>query len=271
MTAKHAAMLIVVAAAVTLVVPHGSLATARHAPAAPGATPRGPFPSAHAVRAARRWADRRRGRVSWAVIRSDGRMAGAHRTREHFSASTSKAMLLVAALRRIGGSRIPPGLARLLGPMIIRSGNDEADAVRAIVGDAGLLDVARAAHMRSFHPNGTWSNVRLTAADQARLFLRIDRLVPRRHRSYARTLLRSIVPEQSWGVPAAARPQGWQVLFKGGWRKQIVNQSAQLERGSTRIAIVVLTDENPSQAYARATIEGITRRLVGGRRPLAPY
>jgi hypothetical protein len=268
---KHAAAFFAVTLLATLCVPHGAPATPRHAPDPPAVAPAGPLPTAKAIRTARRWAARRHGRVSWAVMRTTGRIAGAHSGRPHFSASTSKAMLLVAALRKLARRPVPTRLARLLGPMVIRSGNDQADAVLRIVGDAGLLGVARASGMRSFHPNGTWSNVQLTAADQVRLFGGIDRLVPRRHRAYARRLLRSIVPEQSWGVPAAARPEGWRVLFKGGWRGQIVNQSAQLVRGRTRIAIAVLTDTSPSQAYARKTIEGITRRLIAAPEPLSPY
>ena len=222
----------------------------------------GTFPTDRALRRASRWAARREGRVSWSVLDTDGVFHGAFGARRHASASTSKAMLLVAALRRIGRHPVPPALAARLGPMIRRSDNRAAHEVRAIVGDTGLVGVARAVGMRHFAPNGTWSDVRLTAADQVRLFIRIDRLVPPRHRAYARGLLRRIVPEQSWGIPRPARPRGFRVLFKGGWRGTLVNQAALLERGETRIAIAVLTDGSPSQAYGRATIEGIARRLV---------
>ena len=223
----------------------------------------GIVPGDQALRSATRWAARRKGRVSWSVLDSAGVFHGSHGARPHFSASTSKAMLLVAALRRVGPHPIPPALAAQLRPMIRRSDNRAADAVLAFVGDAGLAGVARAAGMRHFATNGTWSNVRLTSADQARLFIRIDRLVRPRHRDYARGLLRGIVAAQSWGVPRAARPRGWRVLFKGGWREKLVNQAALLERSGTRIAIAVLTDANPSQAYGRATVQGIAERLVG--------
>ena len=220
------------------------------------------IPTDPALRRASRWAARRRGRVSWSVLDSDRVFHGQHGARPHFSASTSKAMLLVAALRRTGRRQVPRALARRLDPMIRRSDNRAADAVRAIVGDAGLADVARAAGMQHFRTDGTWSNVRITSADQVRLFIRVDRLVPPRHRAYARSLLEGIVPNQSWGIPAAVRPSGWTVLFKGGWREKLVNQAALLERDGVRIAIAVLTDANPSQAYGRATVEGIARRLV---------
>jgi hypothetical protein len=51
--------------------------------------------------------------------------------------------------------------------------------MHAQVGDAGLRDAARAAGMRRFAPNGTWSEIAIAATDQARL----HRVLPRRHRA----------------------------------------------------------------------------------------
>jgi hypothetical protein len=45
-------------------------------------------------------------------------------------------------------------------------------------------------------------------------------------------------------------------------RGQLVHQVARLERGKLSIAIAVLTDGNPSQAYGRETVRGIAARLV---------
>jgi hypothetical protein len=80
---------------------------------------------------------------------------------------------------------------------------------------------------------------------------------------YARSLLSTIVAEQSWGVPRALRPAGWQVLFKGGWRGgRVVHQGALAEHRGRRVGLAVLTAENPSHDYGRWTIEGISRRLL---------
>jgi hypothetical protein len=240
-------------------------ATARERPAARV------LPRPWRVRVARRWASHRAGRIAWAAIDTRGRLIGRHRTWSFPAASVSKAMVLVAELRRAGraGGHLDPGTRALLAAMIRASDNDAADAVYRRIGDRGLLEVARAAHMRRFGPAGWWSEARLTPADQARLFLRIDKLVPPRWRSYARRLLASVVPWQSWGIARALRPRGWKVFFKGGWRPSaagsVVHQVALAERGRRRIALAVLSDGNPSHAYGTETIHGIAARLLGAK------
>ena len=222
------------------------------------------IPTAAALHDARVFAQQREGpgRVSWAAIDTRGRLWARHGARRHRSASQTKAMLLVAYLRRLGQHPVPPSMRRLLAPMIRRSGNRAGSRVYALVGDAGLADVGRAARMRSLELNGTWSGVGITAADQARFFIRFDRLCPPRHRAYARRLLARVVAPQSWGIPAVARPAGFATLFKGGWRRTLVNQGALLEtRDGRRLAIVVLTD-GAEYGHGRGTVEGIARRLL---------
>jgi len=216
------------------------------------------------VDAATRWGEQRQGRVSWAVLDESGRLQGRHRTRAHRSASLSKAMLLVAYLRRLGGRPVPRAADRLLRPMVVVSDNRAAHAILARIGDGALGDVARAAGMRRLRTNGSWSELWLTPADQARFFLRFDVLVPARHRRYARGLLSGVTREQAWGIPRVARRPGrrFRAFFKGGWRPGLVNQAALLERDGRRYAVVVLTDGDPSFPYGVNTIEGVTRRLL---------
>jgi len=123
--------------------------------------------------------------------------------------------------------------------------------------------------MTRFADVGNWADARLTARDQARLFMRIDRLAPKRHRAYLRRLLGSIVPWQHWGIaPVApvAQRRGFHIMFKGGWRARIAHQVALLERDGTRISLAVLTSGSPSSAYGRATEAGIAERVLA-RRP----
>ena len=108
----------------------------------------------------------------------------------------------------------------------------------------------------------------ISAADQAHFFYEQDSLIPARFDGYARYLLSTIAGYESWGIPAVARPAGWTVFFKGGWRGtslgQLVHQSARLERSGQKIAISVLTDGDPSMGYGEATIEGVAARLLNG-------
>jgi len=180
-------------------------------------------------------------------------------------------MLLVAYLRRESGRDLAPADRNLLTPMIRWSSNRDATRVFEALGPLALPEVARLAGMRGFTGGTFWSASRITAADQTRLFLRIDRLVPRRHRDYAMGLLRRIVPRQRWGIARVA-PRGWTLYFKSGWgsgRGLVDHQVALLVRGRQRIGIAVLTHGNPDHRYAKETLEGVFRRLLLGVRPSA--
>jgi hypothetical protein len=226
-------------------------------------------PSARALAAAFAFARSRHGLVSYAVVDSAGRSHGSQQDRAYSSASVVKAMILVSYLRQASWRRLKldAGERRELETMIEISDNDAAsDTFVRIGGDDALNSLAHSAGMRSFAVHGYWSSAMITARDEARLFFRLDELVPAVERTYARRLLSSIVGYQRWGIPQAAH--GWHVYFKGGWRPsgsgELVHQVALLERGETSFALAVLTDGNPSQSYGQATIEGIAARLLRG-------
>ena len=101
--------------------------------------------------------------------------------------------------------------------MIRRSDNVAATRVRDIVGNAAVVRLARRAGMTRFAVDPVWGLSLITARDQTRFFLRIERLAARsRHRAYALRLLRTIVPSQRWGMGQVI-PDGWTLYFKGGW------------------------------------------------------
>jgi hypothetical protein len=212
------------------------------------------------VARARAWAAGRDGAPAFAVLDEDGNLRGLRLHVRYPSASVVKAMLLVAELRHLRGRPVPGSERALLGPMIRISDNPAARAVFDQVGRAGLDALARRAGMRDFSLPALF-DAQLTAADQARFFLRIDKLVPRRHRAYARALLSSIVPAQSWGIAPVGRGRRYRVFFKGGWRPGIIHQVALLERGGRRVALAVLT-RSPRMAYGEATIAGIAARVL---------
>jgi len=226
-------------------------------------------PSHAAIDAATRFAQSRAGVVSFAVVDSAGHLHGWNADLAYPSASVVKAMLLVSYLRQASWGKLPldAGALRELSAMIVVSDNDAATILYSrIGGDPALNALAELAGMRSFAVHGYWSSAQITARDEALLFSHLNRLVPQRERPLARRLLSSIVSYQRWGIPHVAR--GWHVFFKGGWRPEasgeLVHQVALLERGKTSLAIAVLTTGNPSDAYGRATIEGIGARLLRG-------
>jgi hypothetical protein len=184
------------------------------------------------------------------------------------SASVVKAMMMIAYLNReeVRDRELDESDRALLDPMIRRSSNRAANTVYGIVGAEGLYRVARRVGMRHFSTMPVWGGSQITAADQTKLFLRIERYVARRHRDTALDLLGSVVGYQRWGI-ARARPRGWELYFKGGWTPNVQNQVGLYRRDGQRIAIAVLTAGSPYPWYGRETERGIARHLLHGLGP----
>ena len=233
-----------------------------------------PYPSRAAIAAAVEYLDGRAGRTSLAVVDSDGRLSGI-RTREHFqSASVVKVMFLTAFLQRLDGDH--RGLSALdeslLYPMIHISDNEAASAVLERVGAGAIARVAREAGMRDYAPGvGWWAYTQTSAADQARFFVELPRLIPPQFWAYARGLLAGIEPEQSWGIPEVARPR-WQVFFKTGAlpSEGLFNETARLERPGVTFTVSVFSTDDPSMAYGEETMRGVAAALLAGTPPPTP-
>ncbi len=226
------------------------------------------YPASERVIAAAHYLAGRAGVTAFAVVDDEGRLAGANLHMRFHSASVVKSMLLVAYLRMLAQQhRSLDGASQaLLYPMIHSSDNGAATAVLAAVGEDALDRVARVAHMRDYEPAGaTWGFTEVSAADLARFFFHQDSLIPRQFDGYARWLLSTIEPSESWGIPAVARPE-FRVFFKGGWLPEVeglVNQVGRLERPGVVFSLSVLTTHDPSMEYGEGTIEGVTARLLG--------
>lgn len=230
--------------------------------------PVAPFPSPAAVAAAASFLAARAGRASFAVLDSAGQLSGLDTGERFETASVVKVMFLTAYLQRLAAAHRPlSGYDRsLLYPMIHESNNEDASTVLGIVGQAAVSRVAREAGMSAYAPGVGWWAYSLTdAADQARFFAQLGRLIPAPYYGYARELMSTIEPEQSWGVPPVARP-AWQVYFKTGAlpSQGLFNEVALLERDDVSFTLAVFTDGDPSMEYGEQTIAGVAQRLLAG-------
>ncbi len=219
------------------------------------------------MKAALAYARTRTGDIAFAV-RTDHRFYGYRPNHVEWSASVVKAMLMVAYLDE-------PGVARrnlnsydrsLLVPMITVSDNTAATEVRNIVGNGALQALADRVGMTHFATAVIWGETQITAADQTKFFLHIDRFIAPRHRAYAMHLLASIIPSERWGI-GEIPPRGWHLYFKGGWgygTGLLDHQVVLLTRGCARVSLAVLTMYDGSHAYGKATLRGIFARLLRG-------
>ena len=220
------------------------------------------------MRSAVSYIHKRKGHITFAV-RTDGRLWGYHRTEGAHSASVVKALLLVAYLDdpRVRHRRLTAADHRVIDPMIRRSDNVAANKVLAYVGADRVRRTAARVGMRRFELNPrVWGGSRIDASDQTRFFLHYDAHVVARHRATAMDLLRTIVPEQRWGI-GQVRPDGWRLYFKGGWGSGtglVDHQVALLTHGGDRVAVAVLTTGNLDHAYGQRTLRGVFARLLRG-------
>jgi hypothetical protein len=113
---------------------------------------------------------------------------------------------------------------------------------------------------------GWWAFTQTSAADQARFFFALERLIPPQFYAYARGLLAGIEPSQSWGIPPVARPR-WQVFFKTGAlpSEGLFNEVGRLERPGATFTIAVFTSGDPSMGYGEQTIQGVAAALLAPR------
>jgi hypothetical protein len=239
-----------------------------------GSLPYG-FPGPAAIARAEAYLNSRGGHTALAVVDSEGRMSGIRTHDQFITGSAVKAMLLVAYLRRLnamGQHTVDPNSNSFLYPMINQSDNNAATQCWSIVGNGGLYALAHAAGMTDFSvdTNASWGSewgaALLSAADQAKFFFEMDSLIPKEFVGYARYLLSTIAGYESWGIPAVARPLGYRVFFKAGWRPSpdtfLVHQIARLEGHHRTFSMAVMTDGDPDMGYGIDTIQGVTARLL---------
>ena len=121
--------------------------------------------------------------------------------------------------------------------------------------------------MRRFHlDRAIWGRSLITAREQSRFFLHIDALLPPRHRACAMELLRTVVPQQRWGIGQVI-PAGWTAYFKGGWGSGIGLVDHQVALLTARPGARVgggADVTNGTHKTGKATLRGVFARLLRG-------
>ena len=219
------------------------------------------------MRPAVRWSNDRLGSVSFAVMDTKGRIHRFHAATKVPMASTLKVMFMVAYLRQgsVRNRRLRDSDKALLGPMIRRSDNNTATTIADQLGPRRLYRLARKAKMKDFSYTRPWGLSQSSARDQARFMFKVEKFIPKRHRSYARWLLAHVVSSQRWGI-GKVKTQGWRKFFKGGWGSgsgAVDHQVVLLKRrNGTKAALAVMTTNSPSHDYGKRTLRGTFARLL---------
>jgi beta-lactamase class A len=229
-----------------------------------------------AARLARGIRTAERGRVSAIAVRVDdpGKRLGCwlHSARHFDSASVVKVTILVALLRKALDQHryLTDTEAAWATAMITVSDNDAASALWDELGRGYIRHFLELAGMKQtvLGPGGYWGLTQITAHDEARLLRLLytaNPVLDLRSRDYALSLMAQVIPSQRWGVPAGAPARlgvhvknGWVPLPAHGWR---VNSIGCFTGRRGGYSIVVLTQDNPTEAYGIHTIETIATAI----------
>ncbi len=210
-------------------------------------------------------------KVGYAIVTAGGQALAQHdATMQVPGASITKAMLLVAYLDQLGRAPVPSAAAAHLQAMIEDSSNPDGSWVFAQVGAAAVERVAAAAGMTGFaldtsDPLYTLGQSLITALDFARLFSRIDQLMPAKNRGYGMGLLENISVGDHWGILDAGIGV---TASKAGWKTEpdghVVNQAGQLQLQGQAAGIAIVSEGESSQGAGETIMQTVASDLLAG-------
>lgn len=159
--------------------------------------------------------------------------------------------------------------------MIRHSDNEVTDGLYERIGfTEGFEEGAEAFGLQSTDPNpsGVWGSTMTTAADQLRLLRAVhldEGPLSAEGREQIRGLMESVVPEQVWGVSAAAGPDDT-VGLKNGWTPRddngglwTVNSVGYVVGEDRAYLVAVLSDGQPDQGTGITMIEDAVMLVTG--------
>lgn len=189
-------------------------------------------------------------------------------SRHFYSASTVKAIILAALLRKADGQH--RGLTSKekseAWSMITVSDNNAATYLWNDTGRTALqhfLNLAGMSHT-VLGPGGYWGLTQETAYDESlllQLLVTPNSVLTTSDRDYELHLMASVVSSQRWGTPAGV-PSRYTVHVKNGWLPVsgygwIINSLGAFTQSGPDYTMDVLTDHNATMAYGIKTIENI--------------
>jgi len=206
------------------------------------------------------------------VVPNDGFVYGENADQQMETASVIKVVVMTCVMARAEqlGRLVSEWELSLMWPMITYSDNDATDALWSDLGGGpGVASCLQALGVGGITPyNGPyWGTSTASARGMATLMSRIayGDIVNAEHRAAALAMLVSVVADQRWGVPAGADTSGEEIVGvkdgwypdDDGWRVNSVGFITPLTPGQSPYAIAVMTNEQTTQEYGIATIEGI--------------
>ncbi len=208
-----------------------------------------------------------------------GRTYRYHPRQRLITASTAKVQILMALLLKTPWAKLSDATRHDADIMIRHSDNEAADRLWTRIGGApGFTKAGRRLGLK--HTQGVagdcldlycWGITRTSAEDQIRLMAALDS--PRSplaaaDRDQVKRLMTKVIPEQRWGVSAAACA-GEETALKNGWLKRVSTKKwAVVSVGliAGRYAVAVLTEGSAEAHHGIATVEGVARRIMSGFR-----
>jgi hypothetical protein len=191
-------------------------------------------------------------------------------TEEFVTASIVKVDILVTLLYQAqqAGQALTDEDQDLATTMIENSDNDSAsDLYYDVGGAAAIEDTNRVCGLSqtTVGTDGYWGLTTTTVDDQIQLlrvvFTRPSQLSPA-SQEYVQSLMSQVEPDQQWGVTAAADP-GTRFMVKNGWLPNPylweINSIGEVTRGSQRLLIAVLSDDNASEDSGISLVEEVAR------------
>lgn len=216
--------------------------------------------------------------VGFALYDSDGNKIGEYNADDkNYGASITKSMILVAYLKQVGSGKLKSDARSDLTSMIQQSNNDAANRIygRLSNGPGAIKQVASQAGMTGFVFSDSegkpyiLGQSKVTAADFAKFFAKIDQMIPSTNRSFALGLLSNVSPQT--GLLQAGLPGT--VYAKEGWKPEasglqgapyVVNQAAQFQSGGKTYGVAVTVGGTSDQDSGEAIVKKVVSKLTGG-------